>query len=126
MNFQNFHRNELSLTRSSPQDSKVGVCNTASKVSVFGDIQSECRKMRTRITPNTDTFHAVIILLFFINFIRVFWQKIACWGVVVFLYRCGFCFHTACFFLFILAFLGTFLCTFTFSIISFIQDLKIS
>ena len=22
-------------------------------------IQSECRKMRTRITPNTDTFHAV-------------------------------------------------------------------
>ena len=62
MNFQNFHRNELSLTRSSPQDSKVGVCNTASKVSVFGDIQSECRKMRTRITPNTDTFHAVIAL----------------------------------------------------------------
>ena len=24
-------------------------------------IQSECRKMRTRITPNTDTFHAVLI-----------------------------------------------------------------
>ena len=23
-------------------------------------IQSECRKMRTRITPNMDTFHAVI------------------------------------------------------------------
>ena len=62
MNFQNFHRNELSLTRSSPQDFKVGDCNAASKVSVFGDIQSECRKMRTRITPNTDTFHAVIAL----------------------------------------------------------------
>ena len=49
-------------------------------------------------TPNTDTFHAMIILLFFINFVRVFWQKIACWGVVVFLYRCGLCFYTACFF----------------------------
>ena len=33
------------------------------EVSVFGvilvRIQSECRKIRTRITPNTDTFHAV-------------------------------------------------------------------
>ena len=31
---------------------------------VFGldiRIQSECWKMRTRITPNTDTFHAVIL-----------------------------------------------------------------
>ena len=26
-------------------------------------IQSECRKMRTRITSNTDTFHVVIIIL---------------------------------------------------------------
>ena len=36
---------------------------TAQKVSVFGAIlvriQSECGKMLTRITPNTDTFHAV-------------------------------------------------------------------
>ena len=29
------------------------------KCSVSLRIQSECRKMRTRITPNTDTFHAV-------------------------------------------------------------------
>ena len=32
--------------------------------SVFGlnfRIQSECWKMRTRITPNMDTFHAVIL-----------------------------------------------------------------
>ena len=26
------------------------------KMSVFGVIQSECRKIRTRITPSTDTF----------------------------------------------------------------------
>ena len=25
----------------------------------YGDIQFECGKMRTRITPNTDTFYAV-------------------------------------------------------------------
>ena len=34
-------------------------------MSVFGvilvRIQSECVKIRTRITPNTDTFHAVIV-----------------------------------------------------------------
>ena len=38
---------------------------TAWKVSIFAvilaRIQSECGKIRTRITPNTDTFHAVII-----------------------------------------------------------------
>ena len=37
-------------------------CN-AQKMSVFGvilvRIQSECRKIKTRITPNTGTFHAV-------------------------------------------------------------------
>ena len=45
-----------------------------SKVPVFGDfwsafynIQSECRKIWTRKTPNTDTFHALILT---INFIR--------------------------------------------------------
>ena len=27
-------------------------------------IHSECRKIRTRITPNTDTFHAVIVLIY--------------------------------------------------------------
>ena len=32
---------------------------TAWKVSVFGVIQSEYGKMRSRITPNTDTFYAV-------------------------------------------------------------------
>ena len=26
-------------------------------------IQSECGKMRTRITPNTDTFHAVVVIV---------------------------------------------------------------
>ena len=31
----------------------------AQKVSVFGVIQSECGKMQTTITPNTDTFYAV-------------------------------------------------------------------
>ena len=30
-------------------------------MSVFGVIQSECEKIRTRIIPNTDTFHAVFI-----------------------------------------------------------------
>ena len=29
--------------------------------SAFSRIQSECREMRTRITPNTDTFYAVIL-----------------------------------------------------------------
>ena len=28
---------------------------------VFLRIQSECRKMRTRKTPNMDTFHAVLV-----------------------------------------------------------------
>ena len=40
---------------------------TARKVSVFGvflvSIQSECGKLRTRKTQNTDTFRAVIITL---------------------------------------------------------------
>ena len=38
---------------------------SAQKVSVFGvilvRIQSKCVKMKTRITPNTSTFHAVVI-----------------------------------------------------------------
>ena len=38
---------------------------TSWKVSLFGDIlvriQSECGKMRTRITPTTDTFYAVSV-----------------------------------------------------------------
>ena len=33
------------------------------KVSVFGVIQSECRKIRTRIISNTDTFHVVMLLI---------------------------------------------------------------
>ena len=33
---------------------------TAQKVSVFGFIQSKCGKIRTRITPNTDTLHVVL------------------------------------------------------------------
>ena len=30
------------------------------RYSVSLRIQSECRKIRTRVTPNTDTFHAVM------------------------------------------------------------------
>ena len=30
-------------------------------------IQSECEKMRARITPNTDTFHAVYIMIIVLN-----------------------------------------------------------
>ena len=33
---------------------------TAQKVSVFRFIQSKCEKIRTRITPNTDTLHVVL------------------------------------------------------------------
>ena len=33
-------------------------------------IQSECGKIRTRITPNTDTFHAVMVLDFMINYLK--------------------------------------------------------
>ena len=36
---------------------------TCLKYSVSLCIQSECGKMRTRITPNTDTFSAVVISL---------------------------------------------------------------
>ena len=32
------------------------------RYSVSLRIQSECRKMRTRITPNTDTFYGVAII----------------------------------------------------------------
>ena len=59
---------------------KTSQNQTAWKVSVFGiilvriiphsdwievshRIQPECRKMRTRIAPNTDTFYAVLVLL---------------------------------------------------------------
>ena len=37
-------------------------------------IQSECGKMRTRVTPNMDTFYAVTIfvLIFIINIISFF------------------------------------------------------
>ena len=37
----------------------LGETHIAWKTSVFGIIQFECGKMRTRITPNTDTFYAV-------------------------------------------------------------------
>ena len=36
-------------------------------------IQSECWKMWTRITPNTDTFHAVHVLQFFHFLIFIFY-----------------------------------------------------
>ena len=39
---------------------EIHIHNTAQKVSVFGVIQSECGKIRTRITPNTNIFHAVL------------------------------------------------------------------
>ena len=31
-------------------------------------IQSECEKMRTRITPNTNTFHTLLLLSYFTSF----------------------------------------------------------
>ena len=31
-------------------------------MSVFGDTKSECGKMRTKITPNTENFHAVLVM----------------------------------------------------------------
>ena len=34
-------------------------------------IQSECGKIRTRTTPNTDTFNAVLLLMLFIEFINL-------------------------------------------------------
>ena len=34
-------------------------------------IQSECGKIRTRTTPNTDTFNAVPLLMLFIEFINL-------------------------------------------------------
>ena len=44
-------------------ESDYAITDTAKNVSVFGvildRIQSECGKIRTRITENTDTFHAV-------------------------------------------------------------------
>ena len=48
------------------------IITTASKVFIFGvtlggiliRIQSECRKIQTRITPNTDTFYTVYVLFF--------------------------------------------------------------
>ena len=40
---------------------------------VFLRIQSKCRKMRTRITPNTDTFNAVITK----GITKIYWRKIS-------------------------------------------------
>ena len=33
------------------------------------DMEYECGKLRTRITPNTDTFHTVLVIKIFINFL---------------------------------------------------------
>ena len=49
------------------------------RYSVSLRIQSECRKMRTRITPNTDTFHAVISQ-FITKFIHPIYQAIRQWN----------------------------------------------
>ena len=38
-------------------------------------IQSECGKMRTRITPNTETFHAVVIILELLQ--KSNWSKVS-------------------------------------------------
>ena len=45
------------------------------RYSVSLRIQSECCKIRTRITPNTDTFHALVVHVFVIemlNFVQGF------------------------------------------------------
>ena len=59
---------------------------TAWEVSVFGvilvrifphsdwirrDTEYECGKLRTRIAPNTDTFHTVLVIKIFINFLPI-------------------------------------------------------
>ena len=49
---------------SGPYSPAVGL-NTE-RYGVCRRIQSECEKMRTRITPNTDTFHAVRAFKFFL------------------------------------------------------------
>ena len=52
--------------RKLPENTAISVIYTAWKVSIFGvilvRIQSESEKIRTRITPNTDTFNAVIAI----------------------------------------------------------------
>ena len=56
---------------------------TAQKVSIFGvtliRIQTKCGKMRTRITPNTDTFYAVNgyfsnLEIWSPMFLKIFWK----------------------------------------------------
>ena len=40
-------------------------------------IQSECGKMRTRITPNRDAFHAVLLMgLLFTNDLTLCWESL--------------------------------------------------
>ena len=58
---------------------------TAQKLFVFGvilvRIQSEYRKIRTRITPNMDTFHAVTVwenVVYIITFLVIFVSVTGC------------------------------------------------
>ena len=44
-------------------------------------IQSECGKMRIRITPNTDTFYAVLFHDFHMNRNKL---KLICWFIQIF------------------------------------------
>ena len=56
-------KNVLIWSYSGPYFPVLGLNTERYRVSLR--IQSECRKMRTRATPNTDTFHAVPYCLFF-------------------------------------------------------------
>ena len=45
------------------------------RYSVSLRIQSECGKMQTRISPNTDSFHAVIAIMKIRQWMRIKWCK---------------------------------------------------
>ena len=49
------------LSYSGPQFPTYGL--NKERYGVYLQMQSECGKMRTRITQNTDTFHAVMMML---------------------------------------------------------------
>ena len=44
------------------------------RYSVFLCIQSKCEKIRTRKSPNADTFHVIIILAVYTNLVNIPWS----------------------------------------------------
>ena len=51
-------------------------------------IRSECGKMRTRITPNTDTFHAVNVLCLKNQMLILLVAKLGIFCMQIELFRC--------------------------------------